>query len=88
MQLIFLTNFFDSILAISFAANVQISQECIDALLVAEVFHFNASDARDIDSICNAIAMHCLTMYALRPSFHDPAYTVAMKIAYHEINQL
>ena len=32
--------------------------------------------------------MKCLTGYALRPSFHDSAYTIAMKIAYQEINQL
>ena len=80
--------FSDSILAISSAANVQTSQERIDALLAARVFHFNASDAKDTDSICNARAMQCLTRYALRPSFNDLAYTVAMRIAYHEINQL
>ena len=56
--------FCDSILAISFAANVQISQERIDALLAVRVFHFNASDARNIDSICNARAMQCLTGYS------------------------
>ena len=33
-------------------------------------------------------AMQYLTRYALRPSFYDHAYTVAMTIAYHEINQL
>ena len=32
--------------------------------------------------------MKCLSGYALKPSFHDPAYTVAMRIAYQEINQL
>ena len=32
--------------------------------------------------------MTCLTRYAPRPSFHDPAYTVAMRIAYQEMNQL
>ena len=37
--------------------------------------------------------MTCLTRYAFIPSFHDPAYTnptytVAMRIAYQEINQL
>ena len=32
--------------------------------------------------------MQCLTGYALSPSFHDLAYTVTMRITYHEINQL
>ena len=32
--------------------------------------------------------MKCLIGYALRPSFHDLAYTIAMRIAYQEINQL
>ena len=32
--------------------------------------------------------MKCLAGYALRPSFHDPTYIVAMRIAYQEINQL
>ena len=38
MQLIFLTNFSNSVLAISSAANVQISQECIDSLVAAGYF--------------------------------------------------
>ena len=70
-----------SISAISTAANIQIPQERIDAILVVGVFHFNANDPRDINSICNARAMQCFTGYALSPSFHDPAYTVAMRIA-------
>ena len=53
----FSDKFCDSVSAISSTANVQISQERIDALLVAEVFHFNANDARDTDNICNARAM-------------------------------
>ena len=32
--------------------------------------------------------MTCLSWYALIPSFHDPTYTVAMRIAYQEMNQL
>ena len=60
-------------LAISSAANVQIPQERIDTLLAAGVFHFNASEARDTDNIYNARPMQCLTGYALRPFFHDPA---------------
>ena len=32
--------------------------------------------------------MQCLTGYAIIPFFHDLAYTVAMRIAYQEINQL
>ena len=77
-----MTNSLDSVLAVSPTANVQIPEERIDALLAARVFHFNASGARDMDSICNAQAMKCLTGYALRPCFHDLAYTVAMRIAY------
>ena len=77
-----------SVSAISTAANVKISQERIDALLAAGAFHFNANDAKDIDNICNAYDVQCLTGYALSPSFHDLAYTMAMSIAYHEINQL
>ena len=77
-----------SVSAISTAANVQIPQERIDALLVVGVFHFNANDAKDTDSIYNAHAMQCLTWYALSHSFHDPVYTVAMRIAYHKMNQL
>ena len=84
----FLNRFCYSASAISTAANIQIPQELIDALLVASVFHFNVNEAREIDSICNAHAMQCLTGYAISPSFHDLAYTMAMRIAYHEINQL
>ena len=75
-------NFLGFVLAISLVVNVQILQECIDALLAAGIFHFTASGARDTDSICNAQAMQCLTGYALKPSFHDPTYTVIMIIAY------
>ena len=46
-----------SVSAISIAANIQISQKHIDALLAIGVFHFNANEARDIDSICNTQAM-------------------------------
>ena len=69
-------------------ANVQLSQEHIDALLAVGVFNFNTSSARDTDSICNSLTRQCLTGYALRPSFCDPAYTVTMRITYQEINQL
>ena len=81
-------NFLGFVLAIPPTTNVQISQERIDALLAAGIFHFNTSGARDTDSIYNAQTMQCLTGYALRPFFHDPAHTVAMRIAYQEINQL
>ena len=47
----------------------------------------NANNARDTDSICTPRAMQCLTGYALRPSFIDPAYSTAMNIAYQEINR-
>ena len=40
--------FCDSVSAISYTANAQISQERIDALLAAGVFHFNANDAREL----------------------------------------
>ena len=63
-------------------------KNAIDALLTAGVFHCNASGARDIDNIYNPQAMKCLTGYALRPYFHDRAYTVAMRIVYQERNQL
>ena len=31
--------------------------------------------------------MQCLTGYALRPSFIDPTYSTAVKMAYQEINR-
>ena len=47
----------------------------------------NANNVRDVDSICTPLAMQCLSGYALRPSFVDPAYSTAMNMAYQEINQ-
>ena len=47
-----------------------------------------ANNARDLDSICNSLAIQCLIGYALRPSFIDPAYSTAISIAYQEINHL
>ena len=51
------------------------------------VFHMNANNARDVDSICNSLAMQCLSGYALKPTFVDPAYATAIRIAYQEINR-
>ena len=64
----------------------QLPQECIDALISAGVFHMNANNARDVDSICNSLAMRYLSGYALKPSFVDPTYATAIRIAYQEIN--
>ena len=69
------------------STNVQLPKERIAALISAKVFHMNANNARDTDSICTPRAMQCLTGYALRPSFIDPAYSTAMNIAYQEINR-
>ena len=68
--------------------NIHLPQERIDALISAGVFHANVNDARDVDNICNPLAMQCLTGYALRPSFIDPAYSTAIVIANQEIKRL
>ena len=47
----------------------------------------NANNARYVDSICTPYAIQCLMGYALRPSFIDPAYSTAVKMAYQEINR-
>ena len=47
----------------------------------------NANNARDVDCICNSLAMQCLSGYALKPSFVDPAYATTIRIAYQEINR-
>ena len=64
----------------------QLPQERIDALISTGIFHMNANNARDVDSICNSLAMQCLSGYALKPFFVDPAYATAIRIAYQEIN--
>ena len=48
----------------------------------------NANNARDVDCICKSFAMQYLSGYALRPSFTNPAYSTAIKIAYQQINRL
>ena len=68
--------------------NTHLRQERIDALIFAGVFHVNANNARDVDCICNPLAMQCLSVYALKPFFTNPAYSTAIKIAYQEINRL
>ena len=52
--------FYYSVLATSTAANIQISQEPIDALLAAGVLHFNANEARDIDGIAMLVLCSAL----------------------------
>ena len=54
-------------------------QEQIDAMISTGIFHMNANDARDVDCICTPLAMECLSGYALKPSFIDPAYSTAVK---------
>ena len=66
---------------IPMATNVNLPKEWIDALLAAYVYHLDPSNAWDLDSICTAKAMQCLVGYALRPSFLDSAFTVAIKLA-------
>ena len=64
------------------STDIQLPKERIDALISAGVFHVNANNARDVDSICTPHTMQCLMGYALRPSFIDPAYSTAVKMAY------
>ena len=59
-------------------ANVNLPKERIDTLLATGVYHHDPSNAQDLDSICIAKAMQCLVGYALRPSFSDPAFAVAI----------
>ena len=69
------------------STSIQLPQKRIDALISSEVFHVNANNTRDVDNICTPLAMQCLSGYALRPSFIDPAYSTAMNMAYQEINR-
>ena len=73
---------------IPLAANANLSQECIDALLDIGVYNFDSSKARDLDSICTTKAMKCLVGYALRPSFLDHAFAAAIRLAKEKILQL
>ena len=58
---IFLTSFFKELFILisgmSPSNNVQLPKEHIDALISAKVFHVNANNARDTDSICTPRAM-------------------------------
>ena len=69
-------------------ANVDLPQERINALLDAKVYHLNLVNARDLDSICIAKAIKCLIKYALHPTFLDPAFSMAIKLAQEMIDQL
>ena len=70
------------------AANAHLSKKLIDALLDVGLYNFDPAKARDLDNICTAEAMQCLVGYALNPSFLDPAYAVAFRIASEKIHQL
>ena len=61
--------------------NTYLPQERIDALISAGVFHTYANNARDVDCIYTPLAMECSLGYALKPSFIDPAYSTAVKMA-------
>ena len=41
-----------------------------------------------MDNICTIEAMQCLTRYGLRPSFFDPTFSVAIRLAKEKISQL
>ena len=66
----------------------QLPQERVNSLISAGIFHMNANNARDVDSICNPLAMQCISGYTLKPFFVDPTYATAIRIAYQEINRL
>ena len=74
--------------AIPLVANANLSQERIDALLATRVYHYDPSKARDLDSIYTAEAMQCLVGYALHPSFLDPVFVAAIRLAKEKIHQL
>ena len=69
-------------------ANANLPKERVDALLADGVYHHDHSNARDLDRIYTAEAMQCLVGYALCPSFSDPAFVVAIKLAREKIAQL
>ena len=70
------------------AAHANLPNECIDALLAARVYHHDPFNAQDLDNIYTIEAMQCLVGYALRPSFSNPAFAVAIKLAKEKIAQL
>ena len=69
-------------------ANANLPKERIDALLAVGVYSHDPSNARDLDNICTTEAMQCLIRYALHPSFSNPTFTVAIKLAREKIAQL
>ena len=69
-------------------ANADLPKNHIDALLAVGVYHYDPTNACDLDSICTAEAMQCLVGYAFRPSFSDPGFSVAIKLAREKISQL
>ena len=85
---IFFYNLTFFLVGIPSVANVDLPQESINALLDAKVYHLNLVNARDLDSICIAEAMQCLTKYALHPTFLDPTFSMAIKLAQEMIDQL
>ena len=71
------------------ATNAHLSEERIDALLLdVGVYNFDPVKACDLDNICTIEGMQCLVGYALSPSFLDPAYAAAIRIAREKIHQL
>ena len=66
---------------IPLAANANFLRERIDALLAVGIYHHDPFKARDLDNIRTDEAMQCLIGYALRPSFSDPAFATAIKLA-------
>ena len=73
---------------IPLAANAQLPNKRIDALLDAEIYNFDPTKACDLDSICTAEAMKCLSRYSFNPSFLDPTYAVAIRGIREKIHQL
>ena len=69
-------------------ANANLPKKLIDALLAAEVYHHDLSNAGKLDSICIAEAMQCLVRYAFCSSFSYPSFTAAVKLAKEKIHQL
>ena len=70
------------------AANANLHKERIDTLLAIRVYHLDPSNARDMDNTCTTEVMQCLVRYALRPSFSNPVFAVAIKLAREKIAQL
>ena len=69
-------------------ANTNLPKERINALITTGVYYHDPSNARDLDSICTVKAMQCLVRCTLYPSFSEPAFLVAIKLAREKIAQL